>query len=58
MVDTKLIDILPDELSDETAYHLVNFMMELALRLESIYFSQLRRYDRDLEDERNQEGWR
>jgi hypothetical protein len=58
MVDTKLIDILPDELPDETAYHLVNFMMELALRLESIYFSQLRRYDRDLEDERNQEGWR
>jgi hypothetical protein len=58
MVDTKLIDILPDELSDETAYHLVNFMMELALRLESIYFSQLRRYDRDLENERNQEGWR
>ena len=58
MVDTKLIDILPDELSDETAYHLVNFMMELALRLESIYFSKLRRYDRDLENERNQEGWR
>ena len=58
MVDTKLIDILPDELSDETAYHLVNFMMELALRLESIYFSQLRRYDRDLENERHQEGWR
>ena len=58
MVDTKLIDILPDELPDEAAYHLVNFMMELALRLESIYFSQLRRYDRDLEDERNQEGWR
>ncbi len=58
MVDTKLIDILPDELPDETAYHLVNFMMELALRLESIYFSQLRRYDRDIEDERNQEGWR
>jgi len=58
MVDTKLIEILPDELPDETAYHLVNFMMELAIRLESIYFSQLRRYDRDLEDERNQEGWR
>lgn len=58
MVDTKLTDILPDELPDEAAYHLVNFMMELSLRLESLYFSQLRRYDRDREDERNQEDWR
>ena len=39
MVDTKLIDLLPDELPDEAAYHLVNFMVELSLRLESIYLS-------------------
>lgn len=58
MLDTKLIDILPDELPDEAAYHLVNFMMELSLKLESLYFSQLRRYDRDCEGERNQEDWR
>lgn len=58
MVDTKLIDLLPDELPDEVAYHLVNFMVELSLRLESIYFSQLRRYDQDREDEYNQKDWR
>ncbi len=58
MLDTKLIDILPDELSDEAAYHLVNFMVELSLTLESRYFDQLRRYDRAREDERNQEDWR
>ena len=58
MIDTKLIDILPDELPDEAAYHLVNFMIELSLALESRYFDQLRRYDRDREHERNQENWR
>lgn len=57
MIDTKLIDILPNEISDETAYHLVNFVMELSLALESHYFCQLRRYDRNREDERDQEGW-
>ncbi len=56
MIDTKLIDILPDEISDETAHHLVNFMMELALTLENHYFGQIRRYDR--EHERNQVDWR
>jgi hypothetical protein len=47
MIDTKLIDILPDEMSDETAHHLVNFMIELSLALESRYLAQLKRYDRD-----------
>lgn len=55
MIDTKLIDILPDKMSDETAHHLVNFMKELALTLENHYFDQLRRYNRDSEHERNQE---
>jgi hypothetical protein len=47
MLDTKLIDILPDEMSDETVHHLVNFMIELSLGLESRYLAQLRRYDGD-----------
>jgi hypothetical protein len=58
MIDTKLIDMLPEELPDEAAYHLVNFMVELALTLENHYYTQLRRYDRDREHERNQEDWR
>jgi hypothetical protein len=44
MMDTKLIDLLPENISNEAAYHLVNFMMELALALESHYFIQLMRY--------------
>jgi hypothetical protein len=58
MIDTKLIDILPENIPDETAYHLVNFMVELSLTLENHYLDQLRRYDRDRECERNQEDWR
>ena len=58
MIDTKLIDILPDEMPDDTAHHLVNFMMELALTLENHYFDQLRRYSSDLERECNHKDWR
>ena len=47
MLDTKLIDILPERISDEAAYHLINFIAELAITLEDHYFVQLRRYDRD-----------
>jgi hypothetical protein len=47
MIDTKLIDILPEAISDETAYYLVNFITELSLALENHYFDQLRRYNRD-----------
>lgn len=47
MLDTKLIDILPERISDETAYHLINFIVDLAITLENHYFAQLRRYDRD-----------
>ncbi len=56
MINTKLIDILPDGISDETAHHLVNFMMELALTIESHYFAQIRRYDRDRECDRSREN--
>jgi hypothetical protein len=37
-------DYLPDDMSDEAAYHLVNLFMELALALESKYFAQMKRY--------------
>jgi hypothetical protein len=47
MIDTKLIDILPEKISDEAAYRLVNFIAELAITLENHYFVQLRRYDCD-----------
>ncbi len=42
-----IYDLLPEKISDEGAYHLVNFLMNLALELESRYFDQMRRYDSD-----------
>ncbi len=47
MIDTKLIDILPEEISDEAAYHLVNFISNLAVEIENHYFVQLRRYSKN-----------
>jgi hypothetical protein len=44
MTDTKLIELLPENISDEAAYHLVNFMGVLALVLADHYFTQLMRY--------------
>ena len=41
---TNLHDLFPEGISDETAYHLVNFTMDLALALESHYFGQIRRF--------------
>jgi hypothetical protein len=43
----KLSEILPDEISDEAAYHLVTFFTKLTTELESRYFAQMRRYIRD-----------
>jgi hypothetical protein len=40
-----IYELLPEKISDESAYHLVNFIMNLALELESRYFTQIRRYD-------------
>lgn len=40
-------NILPEEISDESAYHLVEFFMNLALELESHYFGQLYRYSKE-----------
>lgn len=39
-----IYDLLPEKISDESAYHLVNFFMDLALELESCYFAQMKRY--------------
>jgi hypothetical protein len=42
-----LDDLLPDEISDETAYYLVEFFMHIAMRLDLLYFAQARRYRDD-----------
>jgi hypothetical protein len=44
MIDTKLIELLPEKLPDEAAWHLVNFMSNLAITLEDHYFTQVMRY--------------
>lgn len=43
-----LHDLIPDEISDEAAYHLVNFLMALATELDSYYFDKMQRYTNDL----------
>jgi hypothetical protein len=47
MIDTQLIELLREEISDEAAWHLVNFMSNLAIALEDHYFSQLLRYTKE-----------
>lgn len=42
-----IYELLPEKISDEGAYHLVEFLMNLALALESHYFDQIMRYDKD-----------
>ena len=44
---TNISNLLPEKISDEEAYNLVNFFMNLALTLESHYFVQIRRYVSD-----------
>ena len=53
MIDTKLIDILPEKISDEAAYHLVAFIAELPIALDNHYFAQLKRYEQE-SDPKNQ----
>lgn len=38
--------LLPDNLSDESAYHLANFFYELALAFESINLGKIRQYEK------------
>lgn len=44
---TNISKLLPEKISDEEAYNLVNFFMNLALMLESHYFAQIKRYVND-----------
>lgn len=37
-------DLLPENVSDEAAYHIANFMMELSLAIEMLYYTQASRY--------------
>jgi hypothetical protein len=53
MIDTKLTELLPEEIPDEAVWYLVNFMSNLALALENHYFAQLRRYEKDNFDQAN-----
>ena len=39
-----LDELLSSEMSDEAAYHLVNFMVDLSLALESHFFRKIKRY--------------
>ena len=41
--------LLSDPLSDKEAYVVVTFITELALALESHYFAQIRRYNKETE---------
>lgn len=43
MKDT-LRDLFPEDISDETAYHIGNFLYELAFAFEGIYGENIRRY--------------
>lgn len=44
---TTLRELLPEELSDEAAYHLSNFVMALATAVDELYFTQTLRYIRN-----------
>jgi hypothetical protein len=41
MMNMNLHELLPANLSNETAFHVVKFVRDLALALESIYFDKL-----------------
>lgn len=43
-MSTSLYDLFPAEVSDETAFHIVNIFMDITSALESRYFDQVRRY--------------
>lgn len=43
-MNLNLYEILPEEVSDEEASHLVNIFMNLALAIESHYYVQIKRH--------------
>lgn len=51
MRDMMLDALLPESMSDEAAYHIVNFIGDLARTLECIYHDQIKRHARQMEEE-------
>lgn len=47
MTINNLRTLLPEEISDESAYHLVNFFINLTTELETYYFAQMQRHVND-----------
>jgi len=47
-------DLFPEDISDETAYHLGNFLYELALAFEAIHLGQIMRYNKSRADVSNE----
>lgn len=48
-----LHDLLPEEISDEVAYYMATFAMDIALAIESHYYAKMRRYLQAMQDDRN-----
>ena len=53
MTDT-LRDLVPEDMSDETAYHIGNFLHDLAFAFEGIYYGNIRRYHTSARDVANE----
>ncbi len=51
MRDMMLDALLPESMSDEAAYNLVNFLGDLTRTLECIYHTQIRRHHQKVESE-------
>lgn len=49
----RLIELLPDEISDETAYHIFEFLNNITLELESYYYCQIMQHRSDLKAKRD-----
>ena len=43
-MSTDLYDLFSEEISDETAFHMVNFFVNISSALDARYFAQVRRY--------------
>jgi len=48
-------ELFPDDLSDETAYHLVHFFYDFALAFESMYLGKVLRYQKTIVNENHRE---
>ena len=57
-MNINLEELLPEDVSDETAFHIANVMMDLALAVESHYFTQIRRHCTKYRRDRYKRGYR